>query len=99
MADEDGKVSLELLGQMLQRLTADMADVKQSLADQSKSSENIDATVTRLHADVVDAKATGKEVAVRLTLVEHRMGGMQTSMDRIHDDVEAIKKHVGLVKA
>jgi hypothetical protein len=36
-----------------------------------------------MHADALDAKATGKEVAARLTLVEHRPGNVDTRLDRI----------------
>jgi hypothetical protein len=89
---EDDNVSLQLIGQSLHRLIEGMSEVKRTLAAQAARIENIDATVTRMHADVVDAKATGKEVALRLTLVEHRLGEIDNRLDRIDG-------HLGLVDA
>jgi len=92
MSEEPTNVSLDYLGQLMHRLIADVSDLKQTVAQQATRIENIDATVARMHADVVDAKATGKEVAVRLTLVEHRLGRLDTRLERIEG-------HLGLVDA
>jgi hypothetical protein len=92
MVDEPEKVSLELLGKLMRGLVSDVAEIKAVQAKDHAAIENMDATLTRMHADVVDAKATGKEVAVRLTLVEHRMGVMNERLDRI-------ERHVGPVDA
>jgi chromosome segregation ATPase len=99
MAAEDEKISIELLGKIarecldgITKLSAQMTTMDQRVENTHQRIENIDAALSRMHADVVDAKATGKEVAVRLTLVEHRMGSIQSRLDRI-------EAHLGPVNA
>jgi hypothetical protein len=92
MGEESEKISLELLGKMMFELVGNVRAMKATQDQDHAAIENMDATLTRMHADVVDAKATGKEVAVRLSLVELRLG-------KIDDRLDRIEKHVGLVKA
>ena len=95
MADEPENLVLhhlrELRAEIDKRFTKLEGDIAALKTDTARI-ENIDATITRMHADVVDAKATGKEVAVRLTLVEHRLGSFDRRLERIEG-------HLGLIDA
>ena len=90
MAVEPEKISLELLDKLIGGLVGDVAEIKAMQVRDQAAIENMDTTSPRMHADVVDAKAAGKEVAVRLTLIEHRMGTMNEHLDRV-------EKHLGSV--
>jgi len=80
MTDESENISLEFIGEQLKRLLSDSAEMRERMARLEVKIENIDATMTRMHADVVDAKATGKEVAVRLSLIEIRLGKIENAI-------------------
>jgi phage shock protein A len=46
-----------------------------------------------------DVKSGFRDLGTRVTLLEVRMGTMQTSIDKIEDRLERIEKHTGMVKA
>lgn len=60
--------------------------------------QKIQEGITEIKADTKTIKTDLHDVALRTTLIEVRLGAMQGSIDRIREDVDAIKKHVGLVK-
>lgn len=70
MTEDSGTISLDLLGKLLKQLVDDVAEIKTIQAADHSRIENIEATLTRMHADMVDAKATGASLHPKIATVQ-----------------------------
>ena len=106
MADEPTDITQDILrkiqdgiAKLQERAEKSDATIARIHADTSRNIGKMHADILSMHTDVVEAKAVSREVAVRLTLIEKRTADMDGKIDTIREDVDAIKKHVGLVQA
>ena len=106
MAEDAGKVenhTLVLLREIREeirerdeKLQAQIARVHVEMAENAERLQagvaSVQAGMANMHVDVLEAKASSKEVAVRLTLVEKRLSSMGERLDKI-------ETHLGLADA
>jgi len=82
MTDQPADIVLEILKDVQAKLTR--TATTEEVAAIHQRLDKADATVTRMHADVMETKALGKElkamgheIGLRLALVEERLGRIE----------------------